>query len=323
MPQTPTPHFHTSAYITPPLATGIPGFRVNNSYTAFDRKMLNRFTADMYLSKSRCPGLLWDLQRGGELRVVNYSDYPVYVAMSVPGRSTSLTYLSVKRDAEDPENRLGHRDYGAVLERLPRDGKRELTDDERELANARGFVLACPDSRYRIAVGPLAETIGPQQPEYVLLVDTPTNPNLNTSDYEAGTLVPTGDVRDKLDNYVKTVQELRLCLEKHRGMILWLAYREHEAILGVPEPAIASARRIKERLGDEVSTESYYIRELTKEMGKYFDLVKLGAEHPRGLTTALCRWLADHHVLTVNDVHDVDRVLKKRDPDWRSFSYPR
>ncbi|MGV9713688.1 hypothetical protein ACWDTI_23845 [Gordonia sp. NPDC003424] len=310
--------FITPAFVTPPLDTGIQGFTANNTFTAFDRRTLNRIEADKYLSNSWCPGLLWDLQRGGELRLVNYSGYAVYVAMCVPGKSTSLAYNAVKRDAEDPQNRLGSRQYGAVLDKLPRD-EREPEEVAREVANTRGFVLTEPAARYRIAVGPPPGAIASDRPSYVLFVDTPgVKEGSDEEDFMSGTLVPTGHAMREVDDNAHITAELKKYLRAHRSTRYWLAFREHEAILGVPDPEIVNRDYIKKYL-DDMITENGVINNLANQMGKHFDLVRLRRENPRGLTRILCRWLVDHHVLTISDVREVDNHIRRQHPNWTSL----
>jgi hypothetical protein len=301
-------------YVLPPLETGQHGFHVESIYTPFTRDILNNFEGDPRLSNNWCPAIVRDMETG-VYHVVNHSEYPVYVAMSVPLRSSSLSYRQVKLDAAEPEHRLGSRTYGAVLEQLPREARE--SGDARDERKGNRVALSEPGARYRIAVGPppaFAVHAIRRQREYVVLVDTPETGSETSNTDLIPTFVPNEHI-EQLSANEHIARALREWLhdDKHKSTLFWLTFREYEFIIGgFSNPKIVRKGKIEEWLGSYSISETGVFKNLHRLMDKHFDDInKLSWASEDGLNPGMSRWLVDHHVLTVSDVTDFDNEMKK------------
>lgn len=310
-------------YVIPPFETGKPGFYVDTHFTPLTRDILNRFEIDRLLSGGDwCPGIVWDVEDGA-VSVVNLSIFPVYVAMSVPSRSMSLSYKEVELDARDPEHRLGDSTFGGVLVGLSQ-SDREPKKHVRTARNRHGFRLTVPGARYRVAVGPppTFSVRSNRQREYVLLVDSPAAPADTSEPGIIKTEIPAQRLNELAANE-RIAQALREWIhdDQRRNTRFWMTFREYQFIIGgFTNPTTAKKTAIENALGDMI-TEAGAVKNLRTIMEKHFDNInELAWVSELGLTPAMSRWLVDHHVLTVSDVIDLDNEMKrKRGAGWTSL----
>lgn len=307
-------------FVEPPSESGRRGFVVYDGYKPFTRDDLSiGVFEDGYLSNTYCPGLAWDVHDTGALSIVNCSVYPVFIAKIIPGRSIGRTYTEVANAARNPQTVLGSTSFGGILPEL---ADTERTDEEIDKRLRTGFPLDANGAKYRVAVGrpPEWNPDGKQSPEYVLVVHTPGRDGPPSGSDLACTLPADEDRLAKMSTDAKAAEAMRDYLLDNPQHRYFLAYREHQTILGKPNPVALGDAAVKRQLGDRVVSGVATFKAITGHLANKCGIQIGKFVTDSGQRHAVSQWLVDNGALTVQDVRDVDMYLRhKKGPGYTSL----
>lgn len=308
-----------------PPTHGESSFLVRSKLTAFDRYLLNQEYDDDTISTQEewCVGLLYDLDGAGGLRVINHSHRPAYIAKLVPGCFLGASFRRVRAAALNPEGTYVGAGCAAAIPGLP---SRTVDSKYIEDHDSEHHFELEPGSKYRIAVGQPPTQLGrvrgigqlreleKAEFEYVVEVHTPARRQPLPTDRRVPTLSPDAEFALEASQEAVAIKQMRMQFDRRPHHRLYLAYREWQMILDMPNPHPVSDESIRKHLGEKVKSNTWNFLEdnLTKYLpeNKYPSVYGIiGPKLANPKAGAMARWLVHNGLLTESHVREVQRVL--------------